>query len=147
MMIPTTPNLTYLGILDSLEMEQWMHRASIFAHPARYEPFGLSILEAALAGCALVLGDIESLRENWDAAALFVPTNDPLEIAKAIEKLTREPKQLQHYQTEARKRGKQLTPEKMALRYLRIYESLAERDAMQNIQKNLTRLSRDERVQ
>ncbi len=32
--------------------------------PARYEPFGLSVLEAALSGCALVLGDIPSLRES-----------------------------------------------------------------------------------
>ena len=34
-----------------------------------YEPFGLSILEAAASGCALVLGDIPTLRENWSEAA------------------------------------------------------------------------------
>ena len=50
--------------------------ASIFALPARYEPFGLSILEAALSGCALVLGDLPSLRELWTGAAMFVPPDD-----------------------------------------------------------------------
>ena len=45
--------------------------AAIFARPARYEPFGLAILEAAQAGCALVLGDIPSLRELWADAALL----------------------------------------------------------------------------
>jgi hypothetical protein len=47
--------------------------ASIYALPARYEPFGLSVLEAALSGCALVLGDIASLRETWGDAAVYVP--------------------------------------------------------------------------
>ena len=52
-----------------------MGRAAIYALPARYEPFGLSILEAALSGCALVIGDIPSLREIWADAALFVPSD------------------------------------------------------------------------
>ena len=30
--------------------------ASVYVLPAKYEPFGLSVLEAALSGCALVLG-------------------------------------------------------------------------------------------
>ena len=53
-----------LGRLPEEELAQWLSRAAIFAHPARYEPFGLTVLEAALSGCALVLGDIESLRER-----------------------------------------------------------------------------------
>ena len=37
-----------------------------------YEPFGLAVLEAAQAGCALLLSDIPTFRELWDGAALFV---------------------------------------------------------------------------
>jgi glycogen synthase len=44
--------------------------------PARYEPFGLGALEAAMSGCALVLGDIETLRELWDGAAVFADPRD-----------------------------------------------------------------------
>ena len=62
-----------LGQLPFQEVAMWLRRAAIFALPARYEPFGLSALEAGLAGCALVLGDIPSLREVWHDAALFVP--------------------------------------------------------------------------
>src|SRR3989337_4576415 len=54
-----------LGRLSSGKISAWYARASIYALPARYEPFGLSVLEAATAGCALVLGDIPSLRANW----------------------------------------------------------------------------------
>lgn len=49
---------------------------SIFVHPARYEPFGLCVLEAATQGCALILSDIPTLRELWDGAALFASPDD-----------------------------------------------------------------------
>ena len=47
-------------------------RATVFVSLARYEPFGLAVLEAARAGCALVLSDIPTFRELWDGAAIFV---------------------------------------------------------------------------
>lgn len=65
-----------LGVLNPAEMAERLGGAAIFAAPARYEPFGLGILEAAASGCALVLGNIPSLRETWDGAALFVPPDD-----------------------------------------------------------------------
>ena len=61
-----------LGKLTPDHVMAFMRRAGIYALPARYEPFGLSVLEAALCGCALVLSDIPSLRENWDGAAVWV---------------------------------------------------------------------------
>jgi glycogen synthase len=69
-------NARLVGRLSSAEMARQLGAASIFVAPAVYEPFGLAILEAAAAGCALVLGDIPSLRENWDGAALFVEPED-----------------------------------------------------------------------
>src|SRR5436305_4387287 len=51
-----------LGRLSQRALAAWLGRSSLYALPARYEPFGLSVLEAALAGCALVLGDIPKLR-------------------------------------------------------------------------------------
>ena len=65
--------------------------ATVFAAPARYEPFGLGILEAALSGCALVLGDIASLRELWDGAAEFVDPDDPQALAAALDALAHAP--------------------------------------------------------
>src|SRR5690606_8377688 len=65
-----------LGVLSRAEMKHWLGRASIYVLPARYEPFGLSALEAALSGCALVLGDIPSLREVWGPAATYVDPAD-----------------------------------------------------------------------
>jgi glycogen synthase len=76
----------FLGSLPHSELMQQMAAAGIFAHPALYEPFGLSILEAARARSCLVLSDIPSLRELWNGAAIFV---DPREPAAWIRELNR----------------------------------------------------------
>ena len=62
----------------------------MFASLAIYEPFGLAVLEAALAGCALVLSDIATFRELWQDAALLVPANDPLAARVAINRVIEE---------------------------------------------------------
>jgi glycosyltransferase involved in cell wall biosynthesis len=79
--------VTKLGEISTQELAFWMAKASIYALPAQYEPFGLSVLEAALSGCALVLGDIASLRENWTGCAIFVDPTCPHELALAVQSL------------------------------------------------------------
>jgi glycosyltransferase involved in cell wall biosynthesis len=77
----------HLGALSHRDMARWMSRAAIFALPARYEPFGLSPLEAALSGCALVLGDIPSLREIWGDAAIYVDPDDHDGLCRSLDHL------------------------------------------------------------
>jgi glycosyltransferase involved in cell wall biosynthesis len=92
-------NLTWLGNLSRPELTAQMQRASIFAGPALYEPFGLTVLEAAACGCALVLGDIPSLRELWQGAALFVAPRDRNGLHNTLQQLARDHDlrvQLQH---------------------------------------------------
>lgn len=80
-----------LGTLPPAELRGVMRRAAVFASTARYEPFGLAVLEAAQEGCALVLSDIPTFRELWDGAALFVPPDDPVAIAAALRKALVQP--------------------------------------------------------
>jgi len=75
------------GVLAQAELAELRRSACIYAAPALYEPFGLGILEAALDRCALVLGDIPSLRELWDGAALFVDPGDHDLLREALESL------------------------------------------------------------
>lgn len=80
----TFERATTLGFLEKKQLADEMAQASIYCLPCRYEPFGLSILEAARAGCALVLGDVPSLREVWGDAAIFVPPDDDERLARAL---------------------------------------------------------------
>jgi glycosyltransferase involved in cell wall biosynthesis len=76
-----------LGRLSAEEVGRWMGRAGVFASGALYEPFGLTVLEAAQAGCPLVLSDIPTFRELWNGAAVFVSPDDADEMAAAIQRL------------------------------------------------------------
>jgi glycogen synthase len=117
-------NLRLLGRLGSAELAAWLGRAAVFALPARYEPFGLSALEAALAGCALVLGDVDSLRERWDGAAIFVAPDDAEMLRSAISALIDDPPLRQLLAMRARRRALLLSPRRMALSYLDTYRRL-----------------------
>ena len=76
-----------LGELSGGACAARMARAQLFVSPAIYEPFGLSVLEAARLGPALVLADIATFRELWSGAAVFFPPHDSASLAAAINRL------------------------------------------------------------
>ena len=121
------PGLRPLGRLDAEAMARWLARATVYAHPALYEPFGLSVLEAALAGCALVLGDLPSLRENWEGAAVFVPPRDHAALAGSLRALAADPARLALLAGRARERASALGPGRMADGYVSAYGWLLRR--------------------
>lgn len=116
--------ITLLGGLDPRGVRGWLERASIFALPALYEPFGLSALEAAAEGCALVLGDIPSLREVWGSAATFVRPDDPLHLREVLRGLCDAEELRRAMAIRARRRALELAAEPMAEHYLDTYEDL-----------------------
>jgi glycosyltransferase involved in cell wall biosynthesis len=116
--------LRFLGRLAPEELRGWFSRASIYALPARYEPFGLSALEAGLAGCALVLGDIPTLREVWGDAALFVPPSDTEFLRNTLLDLMFDSARLHQMACRARTRALEFTSRRMADVYLRVYDRL-----------------------
>jgi glycogen(starch) synthase len=122
----TTPTgaLKCLGELSRSDVSIWQQTASIYAAPAKYEPFGLSILEAAAAGCALVLGDIPSLRENWDGAAEFVDPSDPRAWTEILNALSSDATRRDQLAARARERAKAFSMERTFNSYLSTYSEL-----------------------
>ncbi|HET9597683.1 MAG TPA: glycosyltransferase family 4 protein [Anaeromyxobacteraceae bacterium] len=117
-----------LGRLSPAALSAFYGRAAVYCAPARYEPFGLSILEAALAGCALVLGDLPSLRETWDGAAAFVDPGSADQLAAMLSGLQDREDLAAEMGARARARALSLSPERMADGYLAAYAAvLAER--------------------
>ncbi len=85
------PSLRTLGPLDAAAMAAQLAARPIVCAPSLYEPFGLTVLEAAAAGCPLVLSDIPTFRELWDGAALFSPPGDAPALAAALADLATDP--------------------------------------------------------
>ena len=118
------PNVTLLGRLPPAAVASKLAGASIYCLPARYEPFGLSILEAALAGSALVLGDIPTLREVWGEAVVYVAPDDRGGLRAALRSLIESPAERDRLARAARDRAMRYNPEVMTLAYLNLYRSL-----------------------
>jgi hypothetical protein len=110
--------------LPEHEVRTWMHRASVFVHPALYEPFGLVVLEAAAAGCALVLADIATLRELWNGAAEFFDPKSSSDLRATLDTLLADPSRQQALATAARKRADAYRIERAAAEYLEAYRTL-----------------------
>ena len=113
-----------VGPLEPARLARYMGWASIYALPARYEPFGLSAVEAALSGCALVLGDIPTLREVWADAAVYVDPDNPEALERAINRFIDHPDERFRYARAAQCRARRYTAERMADRYLKLYGRL-----------------------
>jgi glycogen synthase len=118
------PNVRLLGRVPPASLAQWYLRAAIYALPARYEPFGLSVLEAAAAGCALVVGDIASLRENWCGAACFVAPDDHAGLAATLRALIADREARADLARRAVERAERFSMERTADSYLHLYQSL-----------------------
>jgi glycosyltransferase involved in cell wall biosynthesis len=117
-------NLSCLGELSPSGIAERLAGRPIFASAALYEPFGLSVLEAAQAGCALVLADIPSFRELWSGCAKFVPAEDPQAFVEAINWLLANPGKRMDLGIAARMHALRYTPGAMAERMVQIYEGL-----------------------
>lgn len=114
-----------LGTLGGEAMRDCLARRPVFASIALFEPFGLAVLEAAQAGCALVLSDIPTFRELWADAAIFVPPRDEAAIAAAIGRVLADRDLRDHLGEAARGRAARYTIAAMADRMAGLYRSLA----------------------
>jgi glycosyltransferase involved in cell wall biosynthesis len=113
-----------VGRVGAERLRELYGHAAILAAPARYEPFGLVALEAALCGCALVLGDLPTYREVWEDAAVYVDPFEDDSLAEAVERLLADDLERERLGRAARRRALTFTRERMAAAYLDRYERL-----------------------
>lgn len=114
-----------LGSLTGGELAQVLARRPIFVSTALYEPFGLAVLEAAQAGCALVLADRSGFRELWSGAALFVDPLNEHEVAAAADRLAANPATRRALGQAARERAEGFTPTATARAMIDLFATLS----------------------
>jgi glycosyltransferase involved in cell wall biosynthesis len=101
-----------------------MRAAAIFVAPAVYEPFGLSVAEAAASGCALVVSDVPSMRELWGDAALFVAPRDTVALRRTLTHLCDSGQLRQEMQRKAKMRAEIYSLGLMVDRYCERYAGM-----------------------
>ncbi len=117
-------NVSALGWVSDAEIARHLGAKPVFVSVARYEPFGLAVLEAAQASCPLILSDIPTFRELWEGAALFVQPADEEALVSAIERLAQDVRTRTSLGRAARKRAEAYTVEAMTAGVLAAYRSV-----------------------
>jgi glycosyltransferase involved in cell wall biosynthesis len=82
---PLRGRVHFLGVRS--DVDQLLNEFTLLAHPARQEPLGRVLLEAAAAGVPVVATDVGGTREIFPAetgSACLVPPDDPAPLAAAI---------------------------------------------------------------
>lgn len=118
------PNVEFLGILGQAEIKKHLAESFLYILPARYEPFGLSVLEAALSGCLLVLADIPTFKELWQNTALYFDPEKPEELEQVLKYIRQHPQVCQGLINRSYERAKLYSLDTMGQHYYYLYESL-----------------------
>jgi len=113
------------GPQTEAQLRTLFSRAAIYAATARYEPLGMSALEAAFSRCAIVANDVPCFREVWGDAALYFRTNDAASLAAKIRDLNADRPMRRAFAELAYTRARErFTTRRMIEEYLQLYRSL-----------------------
>jgi glycosyltransferase involved in cell wall biosynthesis len=105
------------------DVAAWLRRADILVHPARWEGFGLALLEAMLAGLPIVATKVSSIPEIvvHGKTGLLVRADDPAALADAVNRTLDDPR---GYGERGRARARaEFSVERMTDRTLAVYET------------------------
>jgi glycogen(starch) synthase len=122
------PALTNLGRLTESEVLELFCESAIYIVTSRYEPFGLSPIEAALCGCAIVANDIPSLREVWGSNAIYFDRDDASSLEHILHSLSQDQPALEDAAARAHAHVVNLySTERMTTAYMELYGKLCQR--------------------
>jgi glycosyltransferase involved in cell wall biosynthesis len=104
------------------DVSAWLRRASLLVHPARWEGFGLALLEAMLAGLPVVATRVSSIPEIVvdGETGLLVPPDDAAALARAVNQVLTQPSGYGERGLERARR--EFSVARMADRTLTVYE-------------------------
>jgi glycosyltransferase involved in cell wall biosynthesis len=109
-----------------------LRRADVLVHPARWEGFGLALLEAMLAELPMVATRVSSIPEIVvdGETGLLVPPDDPAALAAALRRLLDDDDLRRRLGEAGRRRAReQFSVERMARRTLEVYETVPSSEA------------------
>ena len=122
-----------LGVADRVfilgragDVVPWLRRAEVFVHPARWEGFGLVLLEAMLASLPVVASRVSAVPEIVAHAetGLLVEPDDPVALAAAVTRLLDDPALRRRLGEAGLARARsEFSVEKMARRTLDVYSN------------------------
>lgn len=125
------PLVRFAGFLTEDEYRDLLQRASLFVAPSRGEGFDLPPLEAMACGIPVVASDIPVHRELFEGWCKTFSTNDPADLADALERLWDDGPERVRLSALGRERALEFTWEAMSRQIASIYTKVLDERAMQ----------------
>jgi glycosyltransferase involved in cell wall biosynthesis len=119
----------FLGWIQEAEKDALLRGAVAYVHPARYEAFGISILEAMACGAPVVAADAGGIPEVVGAAGPVLP-HEPRRWAEAITRLATDPAARSRASAASRAQAARFDWDAIARGVLAAYEDAARPAAM-----------------
>jgi glycosyltransferase involved in cell wall biosynthesis len=122
----------FIGQVDEQDKRALLHacRAFVFPSHVRSEAFGISLLEAAMAGKPMISCDIgtgTSFVNLHEETGIVVPPESPQALAAAMQRMTLDDAAMQQFATNARRRYETVfTAESMCRAYAQVYRTLVD---------------------
>ncbi|TPW32840.1 glycosyltransferase family 4 protein [Pararhizobium mangrovi] len=112
----------FVGELSPQEVRAFLAAGDLYVFASRSESFGLSVVEAAIAGLPIVSSNLDVLREvlttdDGETAAIFAETNDAAGMAAAIARLRADPALAARLSAAGRRLVERYAPERMCAGY------------------------------
>ena len=126
------PNVTYAGRVSDQEKAEILGRADIYVAPnTGGESFGIVLVEAMAAGCAVVASDIEAFRtvcnaDSAEPAGLLFANGDSADLARSLQQLIDAPDERAVLQQRGRERAAVFDWDKVSEEVMRVYETVAD---------------------
>jgi glycosyltransferase involved in cell wall biosynthesis len=111
------------------DVAAWYRRAEVVVHPARWEGFGIALLEAMLAARPVVASTVGAAPEIVadGVTGVLVPTEDPVAVAAEVSGLLADPARAAAYGAAGLERARQkFSVERMVDRTIAVYERALE---------------------
>jgi glycogen(starch) synthase len=117
--------VTFVGAKEGEELAELLRTHQVLVVPSRYdEPFGVVALEGIACGCVVIGSSGGGLPEAIGPCGLTFPNGEVEPLARALEKLLREPEEQARFRAQARQHLARFHPEVIARQYLSLFQSL-----------------------
>ena len=123
-----TDNVDLLGYVPETDLLDLYQNAAVFYFPTLHEGFGLPVLEAMAAGCAVVTSDVYAVPEVTGDAAILHGPNDVDRHVEAIDQLLNDHGQRYELAIQAIDRSQQFSWKKTARETTEVYRSVLDEE-------------------
>lgn len=119
------PGVRFLGPVDEETKRETLASTAVFAAPnLGGESFGIVVIEAMAAGCAVVASDLAAFRPVLEGTGVLVEPGDAPSLATAISGLLSNPERASALGTAGRDRARDYDWSSVVGDYLAVYESV-----------------------